>query len=39
MKVQKHGYYELQLKEGKVEKRKVKFRGNMEPFKKYLIDS
>lgn len=32
-----HGYYELKLEGGKVDSRKVKFRGPFEPFQRYLI--
>lgn len=33
---QKHGYYELKLQGGKVNKRKVKFRGKIDSFAKFV---
>lgn len=38
MKVQKHGYYELGLSGGNFDRRRVKFRGQMDAFKKYIKD-
>lgn len=37
MKEKKHGYYEIELSGGKVEKRRVKFRGKIDAFAKFIV--